>query len=79
MKLFYPLLRKNILSENGKSICNIYSAVRGETVTAACCKRSTGTIILPTLLFPRKMHRLFKDAPPRALNLVTETGCMNTD
>lgn len=42
---------------------------------------ATGVYVPPALIFPRKRmnHLLFKDSLPGTLNLVTETGYMNSD
>lgn len=77
-----PNKTPKILTPKGKkTVCKISSAERGETVTAVCCMSATGIYVPPALIFPRKRmnHLLFKDAPPGTLNLVTETGYMNTD
>lgn len=77
-----PNKTPKVLTPTGKkTVCKISSADKGETVTAVCCMSATGIYVPPALIFPRKRMNphLFKDAPPGTLNLVTETGYMNTD
>ena len=77
-----PIRTPKVLTPKGKrNVCKISSADRGETVTAVCCMSATGVFVPPALIFPRKRNNplLFKDAPPGTLDLVTETGYMNSD
>lgn len=77
-----PNKTPKVLTPKGKkTVCKISSGERGETITAVCCMSATGVYVPPALIFPRKRmnHLLFKDSPPGTLNLVTETGYMNSD
>lgn len=77
-----PNKTPKVLTPKGKkTVCKISSGERGETITAVCCMSATGVYVPPALIFPRKRmnHLLFKDSVPGTLNLVTETGYMNSD
>ncbi|GBM50665.1 hypothetical protein AVEN_45941-1 [Araneus ventricosus] len=63
-----------------KTVCEIYSAERGQTVTAVCCMSAIGVFVPPALNLPRKRMSplLYKDAPNAILPLISDTGYMNS-
>ncbi|XP_050303764.1 uncharacterized protein LOC126741406 [Anthonomus grandis grandis] len=72
-KVFAPRGRKTVLK--------VVAADRGQLVTAVCCMGASGVWVPPALIFlcKRMNDELFYGCPPGTLQLVTETGYMNSE
>ncbi|CAK1578971.1 unnamed protein product [Parnassius mnemosyne] len=71
-----------VYAKKGKKIVGkVVSAERGQTVTAVCCMGATGIFVPPALIFPRKRQKpeLMDGAPEDSLQLVSDSGYMNSD
>ncbi|XP_021190041.3 uncharacterized protein LOC110376038 [Helicoverpa armigera] len=64
-----------------KTVGKIVSAERGQTVTAVCCMSASGSYVAPAFIFPRKRQKpeLMDGAPDDSLQLVSDSGYMNSD
>ncbi|CAG5026105.1 unnamed protein product [Parnassius apollo] len=72
---------KFMLKKGKKIVGKVVSAERGQTVTAVCCMGATGIFVPPALIFPRKRQKpeLMDGAPEDSLQLVSDSGYMNSD
>ncbi|CAG5041108.1 unnamed protein product [Parnassius apollo] len=71
-----------VYAKKGKKIVGkVVPAERGQTVTAVCCMGATGIFVPPALIFPRKRQKpeLMDGAPEDSLQLVSDSGYMNSD
>ena len=58
----------------------ISSAERGKNMTIVCCMNAAGSYVPPAMIFPRsrKKPELYRDAPAGTLELISESGYMNS-
>ncbi|GBN87363.1 hypothetical protein AVEN_125271-1 [Araneus ventricosus] len=50
-----PNRKTKVITPKGKkTVCKIYGAERGQTVTVICCMSATGGFVPPALILPRK-------------------------
>lgn len=74
-------LTKVISSKGKKNVSKVVSAERGQTTTVVCCMSASGIFIPPGMIFARKRKKpeLYIGAPYGTLELVSESGYINTD
>lgn len=77
-----PNRMPKVFAPRGKrTVSKVVAAERGQLVTAVCCMGASGVWVPPALIFPRKRMKdeLFYGSPPGTLQLVTESGYMNSE
>lgn len=71
-----------VISLKGKKLVGkIVSAERGHTITIVCAMSATGNYVPPAFILPRKRMQgyLLNNAPEGSIEMVSDSGFINTD